>query len=157
MTIQNTEASVKIENLTSAPFFITSDVLQGDPLSASIINLILASVIKKRNDVALLARCLTVIKELIHKLQNEATSVALNNTEDKTKYIQIKRKGIKDITHLKIDNFTFENVENFNYLGSSWNADNKMNTEIAEKNSKRQQSILCQFKTNKIKTPKEKH
>ena len=70
--------------------------------------------------------------------------------------MQIKRKGIKDITHLKIDNFTFENVKNFNYLGSILNADKKMNIEIAEKNSKRQQSILCQFKTNKIKTPKEK-
>jgi hypothetical protein len=34
---------------------------------------------------------------------------------------------------------------------------NKMNIKIAGKNSKRQQSILCQFKTNKIKTPKEKH
>ena len=70
--------------------------------------------------------------------------------------MQIKRKGIKDITHLKIDNFTFENVKNFNYLGSILNADKKMNIEIAEKNSKRQQSILCQFKTNKFETPKEK-
>jgi hypothetical protein len=66
--------------------------------------------------------------------------------------MQIKRKGIKDTTHLKIDNFTFENVENFNYLGSILNADNKMNIKIAGKNSKRQQ-----FKTNKIITPKEKH
>jgi len=48
-------------------------------------------------------------------------------------------------------------VEKFNYLGSVWNAVNKMNIEIVEKNIKRQQSILCQFKTNKIKTPKEKH
>jgi len=48
-------------------------------------------------------------------------------------------------------------VKNFNYLGSILNADNKMNIEIAEKNIKRQQSILCQLKTNKIKTPKEKH
>jgi hypothetical protein len=48
-------------------------------------------------------------------------------------------------------------VENFNYLGSILNAGNKMNIEIAKKNSKRQQSVLCQFKINKIKTPKEKH
>jgi hypothetical protein len=33
-------------------------------------------------------------------------------------------------------------VENFDYLGSILNADNKMNTEIAEKNSKTQRSIL---------------
>jgi hypothetical protein len=31
----------------------------------------------------------------------------------------------------------------FNYLGAILNADEKMNTEIAEKNSKMQQSILC--------------
>jgi len=42
-------------------------------------------------------------------------------------------------------------------LGSILNADNKKDIETAEKNIKRQQSTLCQFKTNKIKTPKEKH
>jgi hypothetical protein len=48
-------------------------------------------------------------------------------------------------------------VENFNYLGSILNADNKMVIEIAGgKNSRRQQSTLRQFKTNKIKTPEEK-
>ena len=46
--------------------------------------------------------------------------------------MQIKRTGTKDITHLQIDNFAFENVENFNYLASILNADNKMNIEIAE-------------------------
>jgi hypothetical protein len=49
-------------------------------------------------------------------LQNEATLVGLNFKEDKTKYMQIKRTGTKDITHRKIDNFFFENAENFNYL-----------------------------------------
>ena len=47
-----------------------------------------------------------------------------------------KKKGIKDITHLKIDNFTFENVESFNYLVFILNADNKVNIEIAEKITK---------------------
>ena len=66
----------------------------------------------------------------------EATLVGLNMNEDKTKYMQIKRKEIKEKTHVKIDNFTFENVENFNYLGYILNADNKMNIEIAERIAK---------------------
>ena len=56
MTIQNTEASVKIENLASNPFLILSGVRQGDSLSATIFNLTLVSVIKKlklRGDVSL--------------------------------------------------------------------------------------------------------
>jgi hypothetical protein len=50
--------------------------------------------------------------------------------------MQIKGKGIKDITYLKIDNFTSKNVENFNYLISILSADNKVNIEIAEEIAK---------------------
>jgi len=39
--------------------------------------------------------------------------IGLSINEDKTKYIKIKRMGIKNITHLKIDNFAFEIVEKF--------------------------------------------
>jgi len=56
--------------------------------------------------------------------------------------MQIKRKGIKYITHLKIDNFAFEHVETFNYLGSILNADNKMNIEIVEKIAKGNKHIM---------------
>jgi len=146
MTLQNTETSVKIENLTSKPFSFSSGVHQGDPLSATIFNLILDSVIKKLNlrgyislklkqtvayadDVALLAKSPKALKEIFHKLQNETTLIGLNINEDKTKYMQINRTGTKDITHLKTDNSAFEN---FNCLGSILNADNKMNIEIAE-------------------------
>jgi hypothetical protein len=45
--------------------------------------------------------------------------------------MKINRIGIKDVTHLRTDHFAFENVENFNYLGSILNADNKVNIEIA--------------------------
>jgi hypothetical protein len=69
-------------------------------------------------------------------LQNEATLTGLHINENKTKYMQINSKGIKDITCLKIDNCTFENVENLNYLGSILNADNKMNIEINERIAK---------------------
>jgi hypothetical protein len=47
--------------------------------------------------------------------------------------MQTKRTGTKVTSYLKIDNFAFENVENFNYLGTILNADNKMNIEIAER------------------------
>jgi hypothetical protein len=66
-------------------------------------------------------------------LQNKATIVGLNIKEGKTKHMQIKITGTKGITHLKIDNFAFENVENFNYRGSILNEDNKINIEIAER------------------------
>jgi hypothetical protein len=116
---------VKIENLTSKPFSIPTGVHQGDPLLATIFNIILDLVIKKLNlrgdfslklkqivayadDVALLARSLKALKEIFHKLQNEATLVGLSINEDKTKYMQVKRTGTKDITQLNIDNFAFE-------------------------------------------------
>jgi len=40
------------------------------------------------------------------------------------------------MTHINIDNYAFENVGNFNYLGFILNADNKMNIEIAERIAK---------------------
>ena len=97
------------------------------------INLKLKQIVGYADGAALLARSPKALKGIFNMLQNEATLVGLSINEDKTKYMQIKRTGTKDITHLKIDNFAFENVENFNYLGSILNADNKMNTEIAER------------------------
>ena len=85
------------------------------------------------DDVTLLARSPKALNEIFHKLQNKSALVGLSINEDKTKYMQIKRTGIKDVMHLKNDNFAFENVENFNYLGSILNANNKMTTEIAER------------------------
>ena len=65
--------------------------------------------------------------------------------------MQIKRTGIKDIMHLKIDNFVFENVENFNYLGSILNANNKMTIEIAERIAKGNKAYYANAKLIKSK------
>ena len=160
MTNQNMEAGVKIENLTSNTFSISSGVRQGDPLSVTIFNLTLESVIKKLNlrgdvslklrqivayadNVALLAGSLKALKDIVHKLKNEATLVGLSINEDKTKYMQIKRMGIKDITHLKIDNFVFE--------GSILNGDDKMNMEIAERIAKGNKAYYANVKLIKSK------
>jgi len=163
MAIQNMEASAKIENLASKPFSISSGVCQGDLLSTAIFNLIkklslrgdvslkLKQIVAYADDVALLARSLKALKEIFHKLKNEATLVGLSINEDKTKYMQMKRMGIIDITHPKIDNFAFENVENFNYLGSIFNADNKMIIEIAERIAKCNKAYYANAKLIKSK------
>jgi hypothetical protein len=61
--------------------------------------------------------------------------------------MQIKRTGTKDITHLKIDNF----------LGSILNADNKMNTEIAERIVKGNKAYYAHAKLIESKFLKRKH
>ena len=75
----------------------------------------------------------------------------LSINKDKTKYMQIKRTGTKDITHLNIDNYASENVKNFNYLGSILNADNKMNIEIAERIAKGNKAYYANAKLMKSK------
>jgi len=84
-------------------------------------------------------------------LQNEANLVGLSINEDKTKYMQIKRMRIKDIPHLKIDNFAFESMEDFNYLGFILNADNKMSIEIAERMAKGNKAYYTNAKLIKLK------
>jgi len=69
--------------------------------------------------------------------------------------MQIKRTGIIDITHLKIDNFAFENVENFNYLGSILNTDNKTNIKKAESITKGNKACYANAKLIKSKFLKE--
>ena len=54
--------------------------------------------------------------------------------------------GIKDVTHLKVDNFAFESVGSFNYLVSILNADNKMNIEIAERIAKNNKAYYAKAK-----------
>jgi hypothetical protein len=65
--------------------------------------------------------------------------------------MQIKRMGTEDITHLNIDNFAFENVKNFNHLGSILNADRKMNIEIAERIAKGNKAYYANAKLTKSK------
>jgi hypothetical protein len=55
------------------------------------------------------------------------------------------------MTHLKFENFAFERAENFNYLSSILNADNKMNIEIAERITKGNKAHYANAKLIKSK------
>jgi sorting nexin-29 len=115
MTIQYTRASVVVENLKTDPFDILTGVRQGDPLSATLFNPVLESVIRKlklrsdissqliqinayADDIALIVRTKKALIEIFNKISEEATLVGLHINEDKTKYMYIKKQGqeIKD-------------------------------------------------------------
>ena len=61
--------------------------------------------------------------------------------------MQIKRTG----TDIKFENFAFEHVENFNYLGYILNADYKMNIEIAARRAKCNKAHYANPKLIKLK------
>ena len=61
------------------------------------------------------------------------------------------KTGTNDMTRLKFDNFASEHVENFNYLGSILNADNKINIEIAKRMAKGNKAYYANAKLIKSK------
>jgi hypothetical protein len=67
-------------------------------------------------------------------LQNEETLVRINIKEDKSKYMQIKRKGIKNIRRLKL--IILPLIMWKILICSILNADNKINIEFAERITK---------------------
>jgi hypothetical protein len=57
----------------------------------------------------------------------------------------------QNVTHLYSDIFAFENVKNYNYLGSILNADNKMNIEMAGRITKGNKAYYAKGKLIKSK------
>jgi len=53
-----------------------------------------------------------------------------------TQFLKNKFCSEISVKYSRLDNFASKNVENFNYLGFTLNADNKMNIEIAERIAK---------------------
>ncbi|KAL4089380.1 hypothetical protein QTP88_024426 [Uroleucon formosanum] len=55
--------------------------------------------------------------------------MGLEVNQDKTKYL-VTTRGTRDISDLVVENYTFQQVENFKYLGSNINQYNNMHNEI---------------------------
>jgi hypothetical protein len=105
-------------------------VCQGDPLSATLFNLVLVSVIKKlelfsnisfkliqlnayADDIALTAKTKKAFSEIFNNVREEASLVELHTNEDKTIYMHIQRTGLRNKIPLQINNYYFEKVNNF--------------------------------------------
>jgi hypothetical protein len=67
--------------------------------------------------------------ELFNNLRPEAELLGLHIIEDKTKYVYIKGTDQRNIP-LHINNFSFDKVCNFTYLGCVLNGSNVVQPEI---------------------------
>lgn len=71
------------------------------------------------------------------EMDKEAEPIGLNVSEDETKYLTLDRKhGSRIGQNITIDEYNFEVVQSFKYLGSIVNVDNDIEEEVKTRRCK---------------------
>jgi len=84
------------------------------------------------DDIVILGNTRQDITQTMSNLVTASKRMGLCINEEKTKFMVLSRRR-EDQPNLQIDNFTFESVENFKYLGVNINNKNDMHQEIVER------------------------
>ena len=149
-TLTDTKCKVMIRNTASDPFDIDSGVRQGDKVSTILFNLALEKVARAMSinwegtifysskqlaayadDTDLIGRGTLAVKESFIEMEKESNKVGLLVNEHKTKYMTLDRKqGTRVGQNITMDNYNFEVVQSFKYLGSILNVTNDIEEEI---------------------------
>lgn len=149
-TLTDTKCRILINNTQSDPFDIDTGARQGDKLSTILFNLALEKVARAMSinwegtifysskqmtafadDTDLIGRGTLAVKESFVEMDMEASNVGLLVNEDKTKYMTLDRKnGSRVGQNITMDNYNFEVVQSFKYLGSILNVTNDIEEEI---------------------------
>jgi hypothetical protein len=80
----------------------------------------------------IIARFRTALKEAFLSLERAAGEMGLKINEEKTKYLTT-RVNKNQPKYFQIENFNFEIVQRFTYLGSLINANNDNSSEIKKR------------------------
>jgi hypothetical protein len=84
------------------------------------------------DDIDIIARSQTALKEASLSLERAAGEMGLKINEEKTKYLTM-RVNKNQPKHFQIENFNFETVQSFTYLGSLINVNNDNSVEIKKR------------------------
>jgi len=143
----NIMCKVKFGNGTSDSFEVSTGLKQGDALSPVLFNLALEKMIRSmpiRQGIELLSNSTLLayadnifiigstrqdVAIKTNDLLKAAKPMGLEVNQDKTKYFVMAR-GTMDISDLVVENYIFQQVENFKYLGTNINQYNNMHNEI---------------------------
>lgn len=147
-TLRKVQCRVKITRWLSDPFDSARGLRQGDALSCLLFNVALekairdsgiivtGTILKKSvqllayaDDIVIVGRTITALREAASSLIEAARVIGLNVNERKTKYMEITKKKTNTRT-FEIEEYTFERVNSFKYLGSLLTQDNSSTAEI---------------------------
>jgi sorting nexin-29 len=147
-TLKRVKCRIKLQGHLSEPLLTQRGLRQGDTLACLLFNIALDKMIRDlgierrgtiyyksvqvlayANDLDIIGRSETDVKEAFIKLNNEAQKMGLNINEEKTKYMEITTKPTKN-KYLNVGNYRFEKVTEFKYLGTIIFYDNNLDIEI---------------------------
>uniref|UniRef100_A0A8D9DTK6 Craniofacial development protein 2 n=1 Tax=Cacopsylla melanoneura TaxID=428564 RepID=A0A8D9DTK6_9HEMI len=135
MTMDGSNAQVKVNNQLSEPFSINKGVRQGDGLSTTLFIVVLHYVIKHfdqrgtifnkstqicayADDIALISRTKPRLVEVFRELEEKAKDVGLIINDGKTQYLIASADKTQKPVDLVVDHRTFKGVPTFKYLGN---------------------------------------
>ncbi|KAI5752917.1 hypothetical protein M8J77_021772 [Diaphorina citri] len=151
MSMEKSNAKVKVDSIMSESFEITTGVRQGDSLSTTLFNIALHKVINQidqrgtifnkstqicayADDVAIVARTKQRLVEVFKQIEESGKELGLVINESKTVYMKMSAsEDRRRIDNLKIGETTFNGVANFKYLGEIVSNDGRTSTAIKER------------------------
>jgi len=146
----NSKSKISFGGELSEEFQVTTGLRQGDALSPALFNIALESVMRTvisqakgieikdnrhltavayADDIVLLAETVDDLKYTTDILLKEGKKIGLKINETKTKYMIVSRQNHRSDS-LKVNEYTFERVGNFKYLGADINEDANSHEEV---------------------------
>jgi len=167
--LQDTKARVKVNQNYTEKFEITTEVKQGDPLSATLFSIVIDDILKHlelrgnistrlkqcsayANDILITARTEQTMIDSFKKLKNISLQFGLIVNENKTKYMKCTRKETQ-LNKIIVDNKHIDQVRSFSYLGAIVNGNNTLEEEIRESIAKGNKAFYANkaiFKSNLV-------
>ena len=154
MTLSARKGKIAMLGELANCFSIKRGVKQGDALSTILFNVVLerairgmeinpggtiynrtSQILAYADDVVIISRSGQELRHMFMQLESESKKVGLKINESKTKYMITSRSTNKwsHLNELRIENFGFERVNRFKYLGSLITENNVITEEIKER------------------------